>query len=227
VEIYNAGNNTVDLSGWIFRDNDNGHKFELKSGLILSPGAYLVIAEDTTTLKSFNPTLKNVVGNIDFGLSSSGEFVRLYDNIGNLVDSVYFKANATWTNNATGTGATLELTSPLLDNTLGSNWFAKTGSFGTPGLQNNAPTDIKENSANNKNMFYPNPTNGIVYMNAKAGSTIVELLNPQGLLLDKTSIEGNSTGTEVFNLSGMPSGIYLIKANENGSIRTFKIILQK
>src|SRR6478736_2153869 len=44
-EIYNAGVNAADLSGYTFKDNDDTHAYVLPAGSTVAPGAYLVLDE--------------------------------------------------------------------------------------------------------------------------------------------------------------------------------------
>ena len=45
VELYNAGATPVDVSGWIFKDNDDTHAYVIAAGTTIAPGAYLVLEE--------------------------------------------------------------------------------------------------------------------------------------------------------------------------------------
>ncbi|MEV0533988.1 lamin tail domain-containing protein [Kitasatospora sp. NPDC050463] len=40
IELYNRGTATVDLSGWILKDNDNGSKYAIAAGTTLAPGGF-------------------------------------------------------------------------------------------------------------------------------------------------------------------------------------------
>ena len=53
------------------------------------------------------------------------------------MDIVEYDDIAPWDTLADGTGPTLELNHPSLDNTLGENWSASQG-YGTPGAVNSA-----------------------------------------------------------------------------------------
>lgn len=227
VEIHNAGTSTVDVSGWIFRDSGNDHTFLIANGTNMNPGDYLVLGEDSTAIKSFNPNLSNVQGNVNFGLSSTGEFIRLYDNIGNLVDSVDFKSVAPWPTAAKGTGPTLELKATNLDNVLASSWFAQTGSFGTPGMPNHTPPVVSVTETKNQTTaLYPNPTKGGVYINTQA-PCVVELRSVDGLLMDKVILNAATQNKEVFNLSSVSNGLYLVHIIENGNKAIYKVIVEK
>lgn len=67
-ELYNAGDAAQDLSGWTFKDNDDGHVYLIPSGTSIAPGEYLVLE------------------NYGFGLGSP-DSVRLFDPAQNLVAS--------------------------------------------------------------------------------------------------------------------------------------------
>jgi hypothetical protein len=58
--------------------------------------------------------------------------VRLFDSYEILMDDVQYDDADPWPVEADGTGATLELIHPSLDNSLPENWIASEG-FGTPG----------------------------------------------------------------------------------------------
>ena len=90
VELYNAGPSTVDLSGWILKDNDDTHIFAVPAGTSLAPATYLVLDEATFV----------------FGLGGA-DSVRLFDSTGLLVDSYSWTAHATTTYGRcpNGTGA--------------------------------------------------------------------------------------------------------------------------
>jgi hypothetical protein len=45
VELYNAGFTSADLSGWIFKDNDDSHRYALPAGTTIAPGDYLALDE--------------------------------------------------------------------------------------------------------------------------------------------------------------------------------------
>lgn len=40
IELYNKGTATVDVSGWVLKDNDKDHTYKIASGTTLAPGAY-------------------------------------------------------------------------------------------------------------------------------------------------------------------------------------------
>ncbi|MFE2237209.1 lamin tail domain-containing protein [Streptomyces sp. NPDC059442] len=90
IELYNKGTTTVDLSGWILKDDNNGSKYRIGSGTTLAPGAF----------RAFD-----VHGS--FGLGS-GDKARLYLADGStLVDSFGWSTHSapSWSRCPDGTGA--------------------------------------------------------------------------------------------------------------------------
>ncbi len=90
VELYNRSDSAVDISGWIFKDQNDKNHFEMPGGLSLGPGELLVVAQHTDTVKQYTSGSVRVVGSFGFGLSSRKEVLRLYDASGWPVDSVRY-----------------------------------------------------------------------------------------------------------------------------------------
>ena len=80
-ELYNPGPDAVDLSGWIFKDNDDTHGYAIPAGTSIAAGGYFVLEE----------------ADFGFGLGAA-DAARLYDATGtNLVDSYDWTSHATTT----------------------------------------------------------------------------------------------------------------------------------
>jgi hypothetical protein len=88
VEFYNAGTTTIDLSGWVFKDNDDSHKLTIPAGTTIAAGA-LIVFDDVSS----SPALPN---QFNFGLGSS-DMARIWTPWGRLVDSYTWTAHATTT----------------------------------------------------------------------------------------------------------------------------------
>ena len=86
-ELYNAGPDPVDLSGFTLTDDlDNPTIWTLPSGTVIGPGSFLFIWADGEPQQSgYGPDL-----HADFSLSASGEAIGLFAPNGSLVDSVVF-----------------------------------------------------------------------------------------------------------------------------------------
>lgn len=222
VEIYNPGDLPVDMTGWVFKDGDNKHKFTFPNHYELPANGYVVIAEDLSVFQTSCPEVTNVVGSAGFGLSASGEYVRIYDNLGQLVDSVNYSNVAPWPINASGTGATLELQNPVFDNTVGNNWYADQTKTGSPGARNSFLSDIDPA----KSIFYavyPNPAHDELFVRTSTENTRVDIITLQGAVL--RTIRIYESGVQSVDVSRMPRGMYLIRVTNAGGEHIEKVIV--
>ena len=137
VEIYNSSNETIDLGSWLLKDDKDDHIFTIPLNTLLLPNQYLVFCTDTIKFTALFPDVNPYYGDLGFGLGGGGDIIRLFDYNGLLVDIVEYDDIAPWDTLADGSGSTLELNNPSLDNTLGENWSASQG-YGTPGAVNSA-----------------------------------------------------------------------------------------
>lgn len=134
LELYNNGNSVVDLTNWTITTAIE-HTFA--SGIIMQPGAYLVVAKDATTIGNYYGISNVIQWNVG-DLNNTGEAIKLKAPNGTLMDSVFYLASAPWPSGANGNGSSLELIHPDLDNSLVINWLASPQVNGTPGVQNSA-----------------------------------------------------------------------------------------
>ncbi len=134
VELYNNSENAIELENWIFKDDNDEHEFVIPQ-YTLSANGYLVICDSLNAFSFLFPEVTNVIGDFDFKLRNDGELIRLFDNSNILIDSLRYNDVDPWPIEADGSGATLELKNPNLDNELAENWNASEN-FGTPGVQN-------------------------------------------------------------------------------------------
>ena len=137
VEIYNSSSEAIDLGSWLLKDENDNHIFTIPLSTLLLPNQYLVFCTDTIKFTALFPDVNPYYGDLGFGLGGGGDIVRLFDYNGLLVDIVEYDDIAPWDTLADGSGSTLELNNPSLDNTLGENWSASQG-HGTPGAVNSA-----------------------------------------------------------------------------------------
>ncbi len=135
VEFYNPHDYPLDLTDWKFRDEDDQHTFTFPTETVIDSKGYLVVCEDKNTFANLYPQVTNYTGNMDFGLSGSGELIRLFDASGTLIDTVLYDDKYPWPTGPDGNGPTLELINPALDNALASSWASSSG-HGTPGMIN-------------------------------------------------------------------------------------------
>jgi hypothetical protein len=159
-EIYNRSGKYINLNGWkAVVSNDNVNLFDT-CDFFLRPGAYLVIAADTTLYNRFGylrytDSTFRVVIKSNLSLSNSGSIIRICDVLNNTVDSVVY--NPKWHNsNLSDTkGYSLERISTELGTTLPSNWSSCADPLGgTPGKKNSI---FIQNNKESSLSVSPNP----------------------------------------------------------------------
>ena len=231
VEFYNNSDSPIDISDWFFKDNDDSHIFTFPSGTILESSAYLVLGEESEKFIACYPDVTNFVGEMNFGLSGSGELIRLFDSEGQIVDSLTYSDKAPWPAEADGQGATLELFAPNLDNTNGENWRASVG-HGSPGQQNTvtvaiAPNDSREIPEKfNLMQNYPNPFNHstvILFQISEPSFVKLSVYDLNGRLIETLVNEYRNPGYYAvhWNAENVVSGIYFYRI-EAGSLSSVK-----
>lgn len=87
-ELYNAGSQTVDLTGFHLTDDPTvTNKFTIPSGYRIEPGAFLLVWADEETEQN---QATNVDLHVNFRLSQSGEAITLFTPEGIRVDQIEF-----------------------------------------------------------------------------------------------------------------------------------------
>ncbi len=225
IELYNTSSQSIDMSGWMYQDSDPAHVFRFPAGTILGPGQYVVLLEDSSLFKARFPEVKNYIGQMDFGLSGSGEFMKLMNDKGEGIDSLTYDDQAPWPTEPDGKGATLELIDPASDNARGENWKASVG-HGSPGRKNSITTAIDEKMnriipdtyalmQNYPNPF--NPTTVISYqlpVTSTVSLKVYDLLGKElATLFEGIHQPGNHNAT--FDASGLAGGVYFYRMHAN------------
>jgi hypothetical protein len=158
VEFYNPHPYDLDISGWVFKDEDDLHAFEFPAGTMIDAEGYLVLCFDTAAFTELFPEVGNYLGPMGFGLAGGGELIRLYNDSGAIIDTVLYDDNDPWPTEPDGNGPTLELINPAWDNALAESWAASALN-GTPGKQNGNYVKLPEiaQSAAVSCQVLPNP----------------------------------------------------------------------
>lgn len=236
IELYNNGNTTVDLSGYIFTDSDPDSGFVFPQGTILNTGDFLVVARNLKNFKAINSTVNNVIGEFQFGLSSDGDELRLYSQDLKVIDAVDYLPYTPWPEEANGNGPTLELSDPESDNGQPENWVAvKNG--GTPGRKNSMFSGIREIFANRTNdsqyLIYPTRFNDYTSIDFKLNQSSqvkIDIVDLQGRIIE--TLANNYYHEGVYTESWIPSanivsGIYLVRIITSENFYTQQIIYSK
>jgi len=132
IELYNFSDTAIDISDWHFKDSEETHDFIIPSNTMLHPDGFLILCRDTSAFIQVFPGVECILGNFNFGLSADGEWIGLYNQNGNFIDSLEYDDQSPWPTAADGDGATLELIDPALDNTKPESWQASMD-HGSPG----------------------------------------------------------------------------------------------
>lgn len=131
LELYNNSPDAQDISGWCFTD---GIDYCFPNSTTIAGNSYLVLSPSASqSLATYGITVSHVYSG---GLKNSGEKLELKDSISNLIDTVTYSDSSPWPVSPDGTGLSLELKGPNLDNSLASSWGASLANDGTPGTEN-------------------------------------------------------------------------------------------
>ena len=133
VELFNPSpSEALDLSGWTVE----GLGLTIPPGTVLLPQAYLLLAYDDAAFRAEYGSGRFVAAEYENSLPTPGTSVVLRDQNGAEVDRVEYTNSAPWPSTPAGTGPSLELIDPDLDNNDAANWAASAGAGGTPGAFN-------------------------------------------------------------------------------------------
>lgn len=236
LEFYNPSDNSIDISGWKLHDDNISNQFIFPNGTIVGAKSYLVVCRDSTKFKSLNPSVLNRIGNINFGLSSDGDQIFLKDNSNTTIDEIQYSVSLPWPSAPNGSGATLSLINPQLDNSLPENWKASRFA-GTPGKLNDVYTEIEENDNTLPTDFilyqnFPNPFNPTTKIRWQSPVTswqtlkVFDALGREVItLVDEFREAGNY---EIdFNAEELSSGIYFYQLRSGKFVQTKKMILMR
>lgn len=234
IEIVNNSSEKINLAGWKFTDSST-EKFILPAYELL-PDSFLVIVKDSLKFNSIFLDVKNFVGQFDFGLSSSGEKLILYDNNEIVIDSLTYRSALPWPIEPNGQGSTLSLLNYNLDNSNSSNWAAsKIG--GTPGKLNDVFVTSLENDSQIPTDFslyqnFPNPFNStttIRFSLRNESKVRLIIYNSLGEKIDELIDNYLSAGEHkiIFNADNLASGVYLYRLEAGEFTATKKLILLK
>jgi hypothetical protein len=236
IELYNPQSIAQDISGWIIKDEDSTHTFNIPAGVIIPAKDYWLLCGDTVAFKQVYQNVNSYTGNIPFGFGGKDQ-VRLYTPEGWLVDSVAYNNNAPWPSDADGTGYTIVLLDATKDHTLPTNWNRSNQYGGTPGRPN-IVSDVEASpsyslpSQYSLEQNYPNPFNPTTNIHFSIGNCqfvnlkIFDLLGREVVVLvNEEKPAGKYSVT--WDASSFSSGVYFYRLNAGSYINTKKLILLK
>ena len=140
LELYNASEQAVDLSGWSI----DGVDLAIAPGTVILSGEYMVFTDNDVQFREQTDGNIVVGRQYDGGLSGGGETVSLLNVDGDVVDVVTYDDSTPWPTAPDGDGFTLSLRDPSLDNSLASSWVASAQLGGTPNAANGFASDATQ-----------------------------------------------------------------------------------
>ncbi len=147
VELYNNSGKYLNLNGWKLSAGAENLNIFSDCRFYLQPGAYLIIAEDSTLYNRFgflqntDDSSKRVLFNSGLTLTNTGTILKISDVLNNIIDSLVYSDK--WHNNnlASTKGYSLERINTSMPSTLPSNWSSSADPLGgTPGKKNSIYT---------------------------------------------------------------------------------------
>ncbi|MGC9341350.1 MAG: CotH kinase family protein [Bacteroidales bacterium] len=233
LELYNLNDNFVDISGWQIRDNNSNHNFTFGSSFILEPHSYLVVCRDSWSFNQHFPEIENYTGNLNFGFSSQGDCVKLYNQDDELVDSICYGTDYPWPTDPNGLGYSLSLKSPDLDNSTANNWFTSKDHGGSPGElnQTNIQTTERNFTPGKPASFhlYPNPFSSELTINVSVnipGELDISVLDVSGRTIAHINDGFKNAGYYRFSWNPVITepGVYYLRIQHSGSVLFKKVI---
>ena len=193
IEITNASNQTVTLTGIYFKEVGFSYQFPANSTIGANQRIYL----------ASNPAIfQSIYGSTAFGqfyrnLANSSEKLIMADAFGNTIDEVTYDDAAPWPD-ADGNGAYLQLISTSLDNALASSWVANTsGTLASTGFTNSSSLQIS-----------PNPAESSLHIQSEVALQQVVIYSSIGQALRYENVASTQLDLDISNLS---KGIYFVQ----------------
>ena len=201
IQINNNGDADVDLTGIYLRELGITYQFPYGSNLA---------ARDSLVLCSDSLTYIQYYNNIPFGeyqrkLSNKSEKIVIADAWGNVIDEVYYFDSEPWPTEPDGNGPYLQLIDLDLDNSLAENW-----------TYSSYYENAEEISSNSSVIVYPNPANSFIIIQSEDEIISAEIFDMTGNIIIKEF--SNS-----IDVSALPNGLYILKANTKNSSNFGKI----
>ena len=208
IGIVNNGDDTVDASGFYFRELGLSYTFPAHS--LIAPHEEVFLVSNAQAFQQCYG--KNAYGVFLRHLDNKSERLVLSDAWGNIIDEVTYADTLPWPISADGHGDFLILTDPNLDNSLPENWMAADVFVGLPHHEQTVAVTVS-----------PNPTSDFLRIYSDQPLSSILLTDLQGRRL-KTFLS-NGEQTIQLNLTPYPAGVYFVTVEcPNGAKATKKVI---
>ncbi|MFY0687943.1 MAG: CotH kinase family protein [Cyclobacteriaceae bacterium] len=221
VELFNRGDEVVDVSNWIFSDEKNS--FRLPSGVEIASGETLVLTRSESNFYDHYGSTGMVSGDFDFGLSADGECLTLKNESGVIADEVCYESISPWPN-ANGNGYSITLVNPHGNNALPTNW-TNVADNGTPGVLDHVVLKVESENTS----IYPNPGNALINIqsdNLRVGPIQVVIYQLDGKRVFHADLLYSINKGLQFD-PDLPTGKYMLRLkDESGNVFSGKLLRQ-
>jgi len=233
VELHNRSDQYVDISGWVLKDSDHLHAYPIRWGTLLEPNGYHVICRNRIAFETVYPEVSRFQGGFDFGFSSMGEVVRLFNSQAEMVDYVNYGITDPWPMVGSGSGYAIELLDPWLDNALPGSWRLSDAPFGTPGEANAHGVQVEEQDTEEaRDILFragPNPftrETRIVFYSGTMQPVRLTVYDMNGRFMDLVVERTVEAGYHEFTWTpeNADEGFYILRLETPGSVMTRKIV---
>jgi hypothetical protein len=225
IEFKNTGTTAIDLSGLRL---DSAILYQFPDEKLLHPGEFFVVASKPNIF--FSKYKQYPSGNFSKSLSNSGEEVILFNKYNKPVLNFLYDDNAPWPTTPDGDGFTLtsKYANPINSPNSYDYWMASSFINGSPFADDyNALTDLNSGTdMAEKILVYPNPTNGVFYVNAgqltQGAHYQVSIYDTKGSMILRNQFE--HTVVIDLNQQNVHEGVYIVKVQTPTKMVTQKII---
>lgn len=223
IELFNTTSSSINLTGYALRDSRDTitNIWYFPSGTILAANGRLVVSNAKDSLLSYHPGVSNVLGNLPFSFSNTGEALRLYNGSGKLIHTVRYNDATPWpVGGVDGGGYTLEANLTATNFNKGTSWFQGC-MLGTPGVAYATPceTGIEENHFFYTEL-YPNPTSQ--YLSIQSQATRIVIYDFIGKKIWDNTMDKNL----VINTEEWAAGLYTVILSDDQHVESHKILKQ-
>ncbi|MCU7522031.1 MAG: hypothetical protein HF312_17585 [Ignavibacteria bacterium] len=217
LELVNVSSDTLDLKGWkvcqfIPQFSEAGITAECAP---VYPGEFIIIAKDSSLLKSHESTGKSIFITRFGSLNNTGDVIVIRDLKGKVIDSLKYMGS--WCDRKYSSIERISFTEDTCDST---NWIVSSGlGGGTPG---------KTNSAIGLHSYQRNSAviNEIMYEPGKSNSEFIEICNTSGEEIDLANWKIiNNEGASFYLTDGsfrLSKGGYFVIASDSMVFRNYK-----
>jgi len=149
IELHNTTAADIDLTGWYFT---NAISYQFPDGSILPARGYIIVAQDPTHISG--RFIVPIFGPFEGKLGNNGDRIILYNADGEEIDKVDYQLGFPWptvgdavANGQPGTGYSIQLINPFLDNDLAGSWRSASptrAAFNASVYLDNSPPHIRQ-----------------------------------------------------------------------------------